>query len=197
MFLTIKLSTHAKFEIELIICIKMDLALNTQQRLICHKNQPTNQSITTTLGLSEPGCSDNQGVLQILQNSRTGASPWDCLILYPAHLSGDQRPAEVQSVYSPAPADWAEIIETSLSRAKEHYTQSYLSLTREYRDNTQPSHGAQILHLTSPEHQVQSVISANLCVSMEIMLLEREYTSHPCTEQEYKKNRINGKWVKN
>ena len=30
------------FEIELIICIKMDLALNNLQRLICHKN-PTNQ----------------------------------------------------------------------------------------------------------------------------------------------------------
>ena len=32
------------FEIQLIIYIKMDLALNNQQRLICHKsNQPTNQ----------------------------------------------------------------------------------------------------------------------------------------------------------
>ena len=31
------------FEIELIICIKMDLALNNLQRLICYKTQPTNQ----------------------------------------------------------------------------------------------------------------------------------------------------------
>ena len=30
-------------EIELTICIKMDLALNKQQRLMCHKTQPTNQ----------------------------------------------------------------------------------------------------------------------------------------------------------
>ena len=30
-------------EIELIICIKMDLELNNLQRLTCHKNQPTNQ----------------------------------------------------------------------------------------------------------------------------------------------------------
>ena len=30
-------------EIELIICIKMDLALNNLQRLICHKTQPINQ----------------------------------------------------------------------------------------------------------------------------------------------------------
>ena len=44
MFLTIKLCTHAElFEIELIICIKIDLALNNLQRLICHKIQPTNQ----------------------------------------------------------------------------------------------------------------------------------------------------------
>ena len=34
-------------EIELTICMKMDLALNNLQRLICHKtqtNQPTNQA---------------------------------------------------------------------------------------------------------------------------------------------------------
>ena len=33
------------FEIELIIYIKMDLALNNLQRLICHKTQQTNQLI--------------------------------------------------------------------------------------------------------------------------------------------------------
>ena len=31
------------FETELTICIKMDLALNNLQRLICHIIQPTNQ----------------------------------------------------------------------------------------------------------------------------------------------------------
>ena len=31
------------FEIEQFICIKMDLALNNLQRLVCHKIQPTNQ----------------------------------------------------------------------------------------------------------------------------------------------------------
>ena len=31
------------FEIELIICIKMDLALNNLQRFICYKTQPNNQ----------------------------------------------------------------------------------------------------------------------------------------------------------
>ena len=44
MFLTIKLCTYAKlncFQIEQIIYIKMDLALNNLQRLICHKTQQT------------------------------------------------------------------------------------------------------------------------------------------------------------
>ena len=36
------------FEIELIICIKMDLALNNLQRLICHKIQPITYSYVLT-----------------------------------------------------------------------------------------------------------------------------------------------------
>ena len=45
MFLTIKLYSCKTelLELELIICIKMDLALNNPQRLICHKAQTTNQ----------------------------------------------------------------------------------------------------------------------------------------------------------
>ena len=42
MFLTIEQCTHAEtelFKIELFICIKMDLALNSLQRLICHETQ--------------------------------------------------------------------------------------------------------------------------------------------------------------
>ena len=35
-------------EIELFICIRMDLALNNLQRLICHKN-PTNQPTNAVL----------------------------------------------------------------------------------------------------------------------------------------------------
>ena len=45
MFLTIKLCTHAKLNFlktELIICIKMELALNNLQKLMCHKTEPTN-----------------------------------------------------------------------------------------------------------------------------------------------------------
>ena len=53
MFLTIKLCTYAKhlFSIEQIIYIKMDLALNNLQRLICHKTQQAkpNQLNKTTI----------------------------------------------------------------------------------------------------------------------------------------------------
>ena len=35
------------FEIELIVCIKIDLVLNNLQRLICHKTQPTKQPTTS------------------------------------------------------------------------------------------------------------------------------------------------------
>ena len=39
---TVYLCLTELFEIELIICIKMDLALNKLQRLMCHKTQTTN-----------------------------------------------------------------------------------------------------------------------------------------------------------
>ena len=38
------------FEIELIICMKIDLVLNNLEMLICHKTQPTKQ--TTNLNYS-------------------------------------------------------------------------------------------------------------------------------------------------
>ena len=43
MFLTIKMCTHAKLNSLKFICIRMDLALNDQQRLICHKPKQTNK----------------------------------------------------------------------------------------------------------------------------------------------------------
>ena len=54
-FLTLKLylCLTELFEIELIICIKMNLALNNLQRLICHKpKQPTNQINAQKFSLS-------------------------------------------------------------------------------------------------------------------------------------------------
>ena len=47
MFLAIKLCTHTKLNcLKLIICIKMDLALNNLQRLIYQKLQTTNNQPT-------------------------------------------------------------------------------------------------------------------------------------------------------
>ena len=39
------------FEIELITCIKMDLALDNLQKLICHKTQSTKLNQTIIIGL--------------------------------------------------------------------------------------------------------------------------------------------------
>ena len=65
----------------------------------------------TTPGQSGPGSDGNEGVLHIPQSSSTaGTSPSDCLVSYPGHSfggGGSYPSAEVQSVYSTAPADWA------------------------------------------------------------------------------------------
>ena len=52
----------------------------------------------------------NEGVLRIPQSSsKTGTSPSDCLVSYPGHSWGGSYPsAEKQSMYSTAPADWAQ-----------------------------------------------------------------------------------------
>ena len=63
----------------------------------------------TTLGQSGPGGEGNEEVLRIPQSSSiTGATPSDCLVSYPGDtLGGFYISAEMQSVYSTAPADWA------------------------------------------------------------------------------------------
>ena len=63
----------------------------------------------TSPGQSRSGGVGNEGVLRISQSSSiTGASPSDCLMSYPGHLFGMSYPyAEIQTVYSTAPADWA------------------------------------------------------------------------------------------
>ena len=66
----------------------------------------------TTPGQSGPESDDNEGILRIPQSSSiTGTSPSDCLVSYTGHsLGGGLTPtAEVQSEYSTAPADWANI----------------------------------------------------------------------------------------
>ena len=66
----------------------------------------------TTQGQSGPGSNGSEGLLSIPQSaSITGTSPSGCLVLYPGHLLEESYlSAEIQSVYSTAPVDWAELI---------------------------------------------------------------------------------------
>ena len=61
---------------------------------------------------SGPGSDDNKVVLHISQSSSiTGSLPPDCIVSYLGHLLRESYPsAEMQSVYSTAPADWAQIL---------------------------------------------------------------------------------------
>ena len=55
-----------------------------------------------------PGNNGNKGVLHIPQSSSpSGTSQPDCLVSYQDTRGGCSPSAEVQSVYSTAPADWA------------------------------------------------------------------------------------------
>ena len=75
----------------------------------------------TTPGQSRPGSNGNERVLHIPQSFRIRALPSDALVSYPRHLSldalvsypghslvGSYPSAEMQSVYSTAPANWVE-----------------------------------------------------------------------------------------
>ena len=67
-------------------------------------------SVATTQGLNRPGSNGTEGVFCIPQNcSITGASPLDGFVSYAGHsLWRPYLSAEMQSVYSTAPIDWAE-----------------------------------------------------------------------------------------
>ena len=73
--------------------------------------QPIDRTLSgaTTLGQSGPGSDGNEVLLQIPKSSSiTRTSPSDCLVSYSGHSLGESDPsAEVQSMYSTAPANWA------------------------------------------------------------------------------------------
>ena len=63
----------------------------------------------TTQGQNESENNGNEGALHNLQSSKTGVSLSDCLMSYLGHfLEEFYPPAEMQSIYSTAPADWAD-----------------------------------------------------------------------------------------
>ena len=66
-------------------------------------------SDATILGQSGPESNNNEGILHILQSPRAEALPSDGLMPYPGQsLEGSDPSAEMQSVYSTTPADWAD-----------------------------------------------------------------------------------------
>ena len=68
-------------------------------------------SAATTTDQSGPGSNGNEQVLHILQSSKTAALPSNSLMSYPGYLLMESYPsAEMQSVYSTAPANWAECV---------------------------------------------------------------------------------------
>ena len=79
-------------------------------------------SNATTLGQSGPGSNGNERVICIPQSSSiTGASPSDCFVSYPEHLLRESYPsAELQLVYSIAPADWARVVERQKANSRCH-----------------------------------------------------------------------------
>ena len=68
----------------------------------------SNPIAATTQSQSGPGSDGKEGVLHIpLSSSITGTSPSDCLVSYPGHLLQESySSAELQLVYSTAPANW-------------------------------------------------------------------------------------------
>ena len=70
-------------------------------------NIDMNLSGATTPGLSESASNGNEGVLQTPLISKAEASPSGRLMSYPVLLGEFYSSAEMQSVYSTAPAKWA------------------------------------------------------------------------------------------
>ena len=80
---------------------------------------PINRILSrATPGQSRLESDCNEGVLRIYQSSTiTGASPSDCLVLYPGHSLEKSYPsAEKQSVYSTAQANWSTIKQERMQR---------------------------------------------------------------------------------
>ena len=89
-------------------------------------------------GQSGPRSNGNERVLCIPKRpSITGTSPSDCFVSYPGHSlrEGSYPSVEVQSVYSTAPADWANFEDvndhkTSLSIFQKSLTKTPLPIQR-------------------------------------------------------------------
>ena len=76
-----------------------------------HSIWPIDKTLSgaTTTSQSGPESDGNEEILRIPQSSSiTGISPSDYLVSYPGHSLGESYPpAEMQSVYSTTPINWA------------------------------------------------------------------------------------------
>ena len=93
----------------------------------------------TLLGVTTPcesgsGSNGHEGVLQIPQSFRTGASPSDSFVSYPGHSFGWELGsysfAEVQSVNSIVPTDWPGERKTKEWREKNNFLRLRKSMKR-------------------------------------------------------------------
>ena len=104
LFQTIKFNINTVWMSKTVLFQTIQFSISTQFISIW----PIHRTLSgaTTLGQSEPGSDANEGVLCISQSSSiTETSSSDCLVSYSGHSSYPS--AEMQSVYSTAPANWA------------------------------------------------------------------------------------------
>ena len=85
---------------------------------------PVDRTLSDAITPGERGSrsNGNEEVLRILQISKARASPSDCLGLYPGHLLGVVLPlAEMKSVRSNAPANWAGYLLDEVTYRRFHH----------------------------------------------------------------------------
>ena len=120
LLITLFIHLHTVKWFQVLLCITSNLIKH--QSFVC--TQFKCQFYLTLLGATTPVQSgsrsnDNEGVLHLPQSSSiTGASPSDCLALYPEHSlrrGSSYSSSEMHSVYSTAPANWAKQIWVFLS----------------------------------------------------------------------------------
>ena len=125
-------------------------------------------------GQSGPGSNGNEGLPHIPQGpSITRTSPSNCLVSYPGHSLGGSYPfAEVQSVYSTAPANWAsenlarqtsskDSITMNLRKSATSFSESdKFRLDFLFEDAIYAVYFSLALHITT-YHRVQLVLGMN------------------------------------
>ena len=106
------ISLQFKCKYGLIVRSFLFQAIHSNQTIQFTISMPIDRALSsvTTAGQSGPGSNGNEGMIRIpLGPSITGTSPSDCLVSYIWTIvrGGSYPSAEVQSVYSTAPPDWA------------------------------------------------------------------------------------------